>query len=490
MGRPYSKAQGSSAIVVAASDTPGVLKSRADLVCVGTSTTGGDDVYINNALGRADAVVLCPGTFWVSNSISLDTGQSLSGYGPGSIIKVKNGKNANLNMIANSDTTNGNDHIVVKNLKLDGNKANQTASNMNGIQFQNVGYSSVEGIWAESFTRTGIDLVTGCSYNRVLGCTARVNDYDGFREDGTCNTLVQCISRDNGRHGFHHYSGGGNVVGCIAVENRNSGFVTSGGTSGLSFKGNVAIRNDYCGILLDDITSCLVIGNFVIDNSQRGHLGWHQIYLSGVGSGNTITGNLVRAIAVTTTLSGAHSIGATDLTLASSTGFVVGGGITIDADGGSGKQETHRITNISGNVVTIESGLTNAQANGEDVAKPRAGYAIYIIDATVTASVIETNNLYEGGETGVIYCKDPSAIIRNNRGYNPVGISSITVGTSPYTYTARASPETIYVSGGTITSITKGGNNFGLTSGAFNLEPYESIIVTYTVAPTMFKDVH
>ena len=80
-------------------------------------------------------------------------------------------------------------------------------------------------------------------------------------------------------------------------------------------------------------------------------------------------------------------------------------------------------------------------------------------------------------------------ILRNNLGYNPVGISSISVGASPFTYTAGASPESVYVSGGTVTSITKSGNNFGLINGTFNLEPYESIIVTYSGTPTMYKDV-
>jgi len=112
-------------------------------------------------------------------------------------------------------------------------------------------------------------------------------------------------------------------------------------------------------------------------------------------------------------------------------------------------------------------------------------------ESTAVGNVVVGNDLYDDGfGTSPLLDTGTGTIIFNNRGYNPVGISSITVGTSPYTYTAGASPETVYVSGGTVTSITKGGNNFGLTSGAFNLEPYESIIVTYTVAPTMYKDVH
>ena len=100
------------------------------------------------------------------------------------------------------------------------------------------------------------------------------------------------------------------------------------------------------------------------------------------------------------------------------------------------------------------------------------------------------NDLYDASSTGALNNTGTNTVIKNNKGYNPVGISSITVGASPFTYTAGASPETVYVSGGTVSSITKGGNNFGLTSGSFQLEPYESIVVTYTAAPTMYKDVH
>lgn len=116
-------------------------------------------------------------------------------------------------------------------------------------------------------------------------------------------------------------------------------------------------------------------------------------------------------------------------------------------------------------------------------------YGIDIVNANCDENLILGNDV-RGNLTAGIHDAGTGTIIRNNLGYNPVGIASISVGESPFTHTAGASPETVYVSGGTVSSITKGGNNFGLTAGAFELEPYESIVVTYTVAPTMFKDLH
>jgi len=81
--------------------------------------------------------------------------------------------------------------------------------------------------------------------------------------------------------------------------------------------------------------------------------------------------------------------------------------------------------------------------------------------------------------------------VMNVIGYNPVGVSSITPGASPYTYTAGTSPETVYVYGGTVSDITQGGVTLATASPAqFQLGPNESIVVTYTVAPTMRKSIH
>jgi hypothetical protein len=81
-------------------------------------------------------------------------------------------------------------------------------------------------------------------------------------------------------------------------------------------------------------------------------------------------------------------------------------------------------------------------------------------------------------------------VIRDNLGYNPVGQASITVGASPYTYTAGPSPETIYIRGGTVSDIKVGSTTVAVASPAqLSLGPNQAITVTYSVLPTMVKDV-
>ena len=85
--------------------------------------------------------------------------------------------------------------------------------------------------------------------------------------------------------------------------------------------------------------------------------------------------------------------------------------------------------------------------------------------------------------------------IKDNLGYNPVGASTISTGGSPYTYTAGASPETVYLAATTITNITQGGNSIlpvalGATDFTLQLGPYEAAIITYTGTLVAKKMVH
>ncbi len=74
------------------------------------------------------------------------------------------------------------------------------------------------------------------------------------------------------------------------------------------------------------------------------------------------------------------------------------------------------------------------------------------------------------------------------QGVNPIGVATITVGASPFTYANNDGvPEAVYITGGTVTGITKNGISLGVLATVF-LEPAEQITVTYTVTPNMFKD--
>lgn len=80
--------------------------------------------------------------------------------------------------------------------------------------------------------------------------------------------------------------------------------------------------------------------------------------------------------------------------------------------------------------------------------------------------------------------------IIDNEGYNPVGPSAITVGASPYTYTAGPTPEDVYIRGGTVSDVKIGGTTvWAATNCMVHLEPGQSAVVTYAVLPTMVKNI-
>jgi Pectate lyase superfamily protein len=88
-------------------------------------------------------------------------------------------------------------------------------------------------------------------------------------------------------------------------------------------------------------------------------------------------------------------------------------------------------------------------------------------------------------------------VITDNPGYNPVGGSTPGVGTSPFTYRAGPSPETLYIIGGSgISNIATSGVTIATADSAtlpvtVHLGPNETVTITYsTTAPFMNRVVH
>jgi len=325
---------GDAVLTVAAADTPDTLKDRADYTCDGTIDTGGDQAEINAALAAADIVYLCPGTFYVSASISIGSNQSL--VSDGATIMLKSGINAHINMITNSDQVAGNENILLRGLTLDGNKANNTAGTQRGVYFKTVGTAKtpgcrIEGCIGKNFRYSafyldtiyncvikgnmaiatgdfGIYLDTG-AYNIVSDNICRGNDDCGIGaiiipystiSGNVCNnnnnygilgmseycTIVGNICRLNGVHGI--YAGSAEncaITGNIAVSNGAGGiYVYSGDNSTIT--GNIAIGNTEYGITMWFSYYCTVSGNIVKENNQDG--------VVVEGSHNKINGNTIR----------------------------------------------------------------------------------------------------------------------------------------------------------------------------------------------------
>jgi hypothetical protein len=142
---------------------------------------------------------------------------------------------------------------------------------------------------------------------------------------------------------------------------------------------------------------------------------------------------------------------------------------------------------LGGTDIYVRGGVYAAgfYSNGHD----SQVYGVYVQNATnvkvsdlvatpnVTGSVIDA-----GGNTGLEF--------RNIKGYNPVGPSTVTPGASPWTYTAGPSPEVLYITNGTVSSIVKSGVALtASTNASIYLQPNQSVVVTYSVAPNVNKDI-
>lgn len=142
---------------------------------------------------------------------------------------------------------------------------------------------------------------------------------------------------------------------------------------------------------------------------------------------------------------------------------------------------------LGSGIVTVMGGLC-----GKDTVLPsyteNQKYGIDL-DPGFTGIVCVKGVDLRGNNVGAIYDNGATAVgssVSGCPGYNPIGATSITVGTSPFTYTSGLTSESIIISGGTVSSVTVGGVTVASASPAsLVLPPRSSVIVTYSVKPTM-----
>ena len=117
-----------------------------------------------------------------------------------------------------------------------------------------------------------------------------------------------------------------------------------------------------------------------------------------------------------------------------------------------------------------------------------AGYGFQNTGAAANMMVLDCDLT---GNTGGAFADSGSGsgkMVANNNGWNNSAsrTSAITVTASPFTYTAGSSQETVYIFGGTVSNVqVDGANTFATTNVSVSLGPGKSVVVTYTVAPSM-----
>lgn len=185
--------------------------------------------------------------------------------------------------------------------------------------------------------------------------------------------------------------------------------------------------------------------------------------------------------------------------------FVIGGPTQFGIVVGSASHcqiafnQLQGIGSTSGNGIVIGPQAASAPcgvSNNEIFGWGSGGLGLWL--QTGSANVVVNHNNFVSNATN-INNQGTSNIITDNQGYNPIGVfAPVTMGASPFTYTAGSSPETHYInqSATNTATITKNGHGIStlINSSTYyiiELRPNESYTATWaTTAPTYTKDVH
>ncbi|MBA7638112.1 hypothetical protein ES703_45764 [subsurface metagenome] len=257
--------------VVAASDSE--HKYEADYFCNGTN----DHVQIQAAIDALPAsggrVMLSEGTFSVSTNIALKSYTTLSGNGWGSIIKLADEATFTRSGIIRA--TGGTSYITVRDLAIDGNKANQTDDT--GKQGFYCGkddapslYVQLLNLYVHDCPRHGLGAHEITRYLTIEDCTLTNNGKAGSVYSGISNEYCEySIIKNN-----------------ISIGSAAHGITSVNTCSYNSYLGNICIGNGETGINADDATALLMEGNICKENGQYG------MYL-GASPGCSVIGNTV-----------------------------------------------------------------------------------------------------------------------------------------------------------------------------------------------------
>lgn len=323
---------------------------------------------------------------------------------------------------------------------------------------------------------------------KVIGCTIDGGNW-GIGDAGCEGLVVE----------------GNSITGAAAagiVVNQGSGTGAGLGRPGYRYliRGNYVTACTGHGIHLNysvnSITAALcyalVEGNIVIGNTGSGirvdGSKWASDKVKGLRiRGNTIRGNSASGIYMTTTVAGGDGGGDIYDARVEDNMILANGQASTAGD-------NHGIAVYAN---TTRLGLRDNKITDDGSPKKQA-YGVYT-DAANThtdADVIGNSlrgNLTGSASFGATWAGTTRVI--DNLGYNPVGISSVSLGASPATYTAGVTKEDFYMAGGTVTAVKvtpAGGSQFTLllsvSGGALvHLEPGDAIEITYSVIPTSTK---
>jgi len=306
-------AAGAGAYAADTALTPAIAEAQSSNVYVIVNQSGGGD-YTNleqaiQSVAPNTTILVKSGLYTIqSGNMRPATGVRIIGEGYGTHVQAVNGMNASLFILEY-------DNIVLENLRIDGNGANQNLASGNGVYIDGVQRCRVVGCWVHDSAGYNIVLFPGSKHCAVLGnhvysalqmgielqgasyCSVVGNTVNGSGEtgiflwnsSGDCgynavagNTVHACEDGIHIEDNAHDNAISGNT----AISNSRYGIAASGVGSN-TLVGNVSRLNGSDGIHVESSSNFVVADNLVDDNGRMG------IYIR-TAPGCAVTGNVVK----------------------------------------------------------------------------------------------------------------------------------------------------------------------------------------------------
>ena len=261
-----------------------------------------DTAAIQAALDSGATRVYGPGGTYLTGSLTIPSNVELYGDGAATVFKLKPAANATV--IRNSNQSGGNVNITLRDIAIDGNKANNTAGScvsfvkVTGFKLQNVkAYDSDDHVFALTEVTRGqvlecsatgaagatmVGLLLGASYPsttnavdvEVRGGYYANNGQDGVLfEAGSNVRIIGVTANSNGQTGVKIGSTASRyIVANCYTEGNITGFKSQQASNG-EFVGNIAYRNLQPGFSVETsfagtVTGILIANNQAIENGQ------------------------------------------------------------------------------------------------------------------------------------------------------------------------------------------------------------------------------
>jgi hypothetical protein len=479
----YGNATGSIANPVPLTTTQvnALLSPAVNPVTYGADPTGANDsaTALNNALAASNYIVFPPGTYKFLSAISysIPAGvKSVTIVGGGQDATILNWPNASggitftyagigssahiRDLSFTTGTTNGGTALTLNYATSNANPALTAISDLYRVTIR-----GSDGYGLTNYWTTGVNVANVSNVQisdlTVIGSSTFLGT--GLSLIGLPGSATFGVEYNVSLSNFNNLATGinyGNYVQGVTVDATNftgtkNGIVTAASLTGLA---QLSVSNSQFSTL--GTTS----GNAIITNTAI--------------TGLSLTNNLFLVNGTTPTGIGLSLASATTI---SNNVFWNSSGATAGAVG-----------------LNIQNNTTSCAITGNSFEGFSGTGAFGLVLGASAGACNVSNNSFHNNTTHISNSGAGNFIV-NNPGYNPVGTTAAaTMGASPFTITAGASPETHYInqSATNTASWTKntrliGNANNALIYYVVELGPNESYVVTWaTTAPTYVKDVH